>query len=241
MALIDRVRIDAQRVRDPGAWYFSIPAIRHVREYGVALDPRVTIVVGENGSGKSTFVESIAAVWRRRITAAGDYWGPGPKPEDADLHRALHLEGEQPPSHGGCFLRAEAMHQMFGATAADPAALRTFSGALNARSHGEGFLSFLHSRLTERGLFILDEPEAALSFTSCLQLLALMDAIANAGSQLLLATHSPLLAALPGATILEFTEAGIERRDWEELELVQHWRAFLTRPQTYLRHLFVSE
>lgn len=241
MALIDRVLLQQQRVRDPGAWYFSIPAIEHVRKHGVELDPGVTVIVGENGSGKSTFVEGVAAAWRRRITAASNYWGPGPRPEDADLHWALDLQGDEPVSHGGCFLRAEVMHQMFGATAVDEAALRTFSGALNARSHGEGFLAFLQSRLSERGLFVLDEPEAALSFTSCLQLLSLMEAIVNAGSQVLLATHSPVLAAMPGATVLEFSEAGIERKEWEDLELVQHWRSFLTGPDRYLRHLFLAD
>ena len=241
MALLDRVSVDPLRVRDPNAWYFGIPAVEHLREHGLELDPRVTVIVGENGSGKSTFVEGIATAWRARIHAASDYWGPGPKPEDADLHWSLALQGDEPVSHGGCFLRAEAMHQMFGATAADEAAVRTFEGALNARSHGEGFLAFLQARLTERGLFVLDEPEAALSFTSCLHLLALIDAIGNAGSQVLLATHSPLLAAMPGAMILEFSDAGVEQKDWRDLELVQHWRAFLNGPDRYLRHLFVAD
>jgi predicted ATPase len=241
MPLLDRVSVDEIRVRDPSAWYFSIPAIAHLRQDGLDLDPHVTVIVGENGSGKSTFVEGVAAAWKRRLTAASNYWGPDPRPEDADLHWALALFGDEPVSHGGCFLRAEAMHQMFGATAVDEAAVRTFSGALNARSHGEGFLAFLQSRLSERGLFVLDEPEAALSFTSCLQLLSLMDAIVNAGSQVLLSTHSPLLAAMPGAMILEFSEAGIERKEWEDLDLVQYWRSFLTTPDRYLRHLFLAD
>jgi predicted ATPase len=241
MALLDRVSIDPIRMRDPSAWYFQIPAIGHLRRDGLELDPRVTVIVGENGSGKSTFVEAVAAAWRYRISSASNYWGPGPAPEDADLHWALALHGDEPVSHGGCFLRAEAMHQMFGRTAADEAAVRTFSGALNARSHGEGFLAFLQSRLTERGLFVLDEPEAALSFTSCLQLLSLIDAIANAGSQVLLATHSPVLAAMRGATVLEFNDAGIEQKAWDDLDLVQHWRSFLNSPDRYLRHLFVAD
>jgi predicted ATPase len=99
----------------------------------------------------------------------------------------------------------------------------------------------LESRLTERGLFILDEPEAALSFTSCLRLLSILGVIADAGSQVLLATHSPLLAAFPGATLLEFTEHGIAWRSWAELDVVEHWRAFLARPDAYLRHLFPDE
>ena len=71
--------------------------------------------------------------------------------------------------------------------------------------------------------------------------MALIDAIGNAGSPVLLATHSPLLAAMPGATILEFGDAGIEQKDWRDLELVQHWRAFLNGPDRYLRHLFLAD
>lgn len=240
MALLDRVTVDESRVRDRTAWYFEIPAVAAIRTEGLALDPRITVVVGDNGSGKSTFVEAVAGAWRRRLTAANDYWGPPAKPEDADLHWALTLHGDRVVSHGGCFLRAEAMHDLFAATAADSAARRTFAGALNSRSHGEGFLAFLHSRLSERGLFVLDEPEAALSFTSCLELLSLMVALADAGSQVLLATHSPVLAAAPGAMILEFGADGITRQDWDDLELVRHWRTFLEQPQAYLRHLFPS-
>ena len=238
MALVSRVDVDELRVPDPRAWYFAIPAIAQLRDCGLELDPRVTVIVGENGSGKSTFVEAVAAAWRPLLTAASDYWGPPPRPEDADLHRALALAGEGPVAHGGCFLRAEAMHGLFGATAADAAAMRTFSGALNDRSHGEGFLAFLDSRLTERGLFVFDEPEAALSFASCLRLIALMDTITRMGSQVILATHSPLLAAFPGATILEFDEDGFTQRAWEELEVVRDWRAFLRAPQAFLRRLF---
>ena len=117
---------------------------------------------------------------------------------------------------------------------------QVFDGALNARSHGESFLAFLRSRDTERGLFILDEPEAALSFQSCLQLMVLMDSLVVDGSQFLLATHSPVLAAFPGATILEFDDEGWSVRAWEDLDMVAHWRRFLDGPSAYLRHLFAS-
>lgn len=241
MAVLNQVRVDerrlAERTRDD--WYLRVPAIADVRAHGLELDPRVTVIVGENGTGKSTFIEAVAGAWRSKLSAANNFWGPGPKPEDTDLHWVLQLDHDKPISHGGCFLRAEAMHEMFGGTTTD-SARRIFGGALNARSHGEGFLDFLQSRLSERGLFVLDEPEAALSFSSCLQLLSLIDAIVASGSQVLLATHSPILAAFPGATILEFGDTGIVRREWNDLEFVQHWRTFMAGPQAYLRHLFDS-
>jgi predicted ATPase len=238
MAVLDRVEVDEARVPAPDAWYFDVPAIAALRNRGVDLDPRVTVIVGENGSGKSTFVEAVAAAWRSGLHSAVQHWGPPPAGEDADLHRALSLRGERPRPDGGCFLRAEAMHGLFTAVDAAGTSRRAFDGGLNSRSHGEAFLRYLESRTTERGLFLLDEPEAALSFTSCLQLLSLLAAVADAGSQVVLATHSPLLAGLPGAAVLEFGEHGIRAASWDDLELVNHWRVFLSRPESYLRHLF---
>jgi predicted ATPase len=238
VGILDRVEIDPARVREPRAWYFDVPAIAALREAGLNLDPRVTVVVGENGSGKSTFVEAVAAAWRSGLRSAVRHWGPRPADEDADLHWALSLQGERPRPDGGCFLRAEAMHGLFTEVDASGTSLRAFNGGLNTRSHGEAFLGYLESRVTERGLFVLDEPEAALSFTSCLRLLSLLAAVTDAGSQVVLATHSPVLAALPGAAILEFGDHGIRAASWDELELVNHWRAFLSRPESYLRYLF---
>jgi predicted ATPase len=246
VGVVDRVAVDQGRLHDPeivrDPWFVAVPAIAQVCEHGLDLDPRVTVIVGENGSGKSTFVEALARHWGDRLTAAVKHWSPEATAEDSDLHRALLVSGERPRPQGGCFLRAEAMHGLFGAIDAGASvhagSSRAFGGALNVRSHGESFLAYLESRLDERGLFVLDEPEAALSFTSCLRLLAILAGATDAGSQVVLATHSPVLAAMPGATILEFGEHGIRRQQWADLELVQHWQAFLDRPDLYLRHLF---
>jgi predicted ATPase len=187
-------------------------------------------------------VEAVARHWAKRLTAAVKHWTPDSSGEDTDLDRALVLHGERPRPQGGCFLRAESMHRLFGDIDAGAGphagAARAFGGALNLRSHGESFLAFLESRLGERGLFVLDEPEAALSFTSCLRLLAIMDVAVERGSQVLLATHSPVLAAFPGATVLEFGEHGVRRTEWADLELVDHWRAFMDDPGMYLGPLF---
>jgi len=202
------------------------------------------VIVGENGSGKSTFVEGLALRWGESLTAQVKHWRPDNGDEDALLGRALVLSGERPRPQGGCFLRAEAMHEHFTAidrgTGPLAGATRAFGGRLNTRSHGESFLAFLESLLSERGLFVLDEPEAALSFTSCLRLLAVLELVVEGGSQVVLATHSPVLAAMPGATILEFGDHGFRTVAWDELELVGHWRSFLAHPDGYLRHLFAQ-
>jgi predicted ATPase len=243
MGILDRVSVDPGRLADrrvvADPWFAELPAIQHLIGHGIDLSPGVTVIVGENGSGKSTFVEGLAQRWGDSLTAAVAHWRPPRHHEDADLHRALVLAGEHPRPQGGCFLRAEAMHGLFADIDAGPQ-LNAFDGRLNQRSHGESFLEFLESRLSERGLFVLDEPEAALSFTSCLRLLAILDAATATGSQVVLATHSPVLAAFPDATILEFGDHGIRDVAWEDLELIAHWRGFLDNPASYLRHLFTD-
>lgn len=246
MAVLERVEVDEKRLaRVRNVWFTALPVVAQLRRDGLDLDPRVTVVVGENGTGKSTFVEAVAASWLAGLTAQVGHWTPSAGGEDSELGRALVLRGEHPRPQGGCFLRAEAMHGLFSRLDAGDGQFagqsRAFGGALNARSHGESFLAFLESRLTERGLFVLDEPEAALSFTSCLRLLSIMGMLVDSGSQVVLATHSPLLAAFPDATILEFGSDGYRRAVWDELEAVDHWRAFLGDPELYLHYLFTDE
>ena len=224
-------------VRETDAWFWELPAIAQLRAEGLELAP-VTVLVGENGSGKSTLVEAVARAWQRSLTAAVRHWGPLPSPDESALWGELELHGERPRPQGGAFLRAEAMHGHFSSLDEGQAAGRAFGGVpLYARSHGEGFLAFLEERTTERGLWVLDEPESALSFRSCLRLLALLDGVVAAGSQVLLATHSPLLAALPGALVNELDDRGLVAREWADLDLVQDWQMFLEDPRRLLRQL----
>jgi predicted ATPase len=224
-------------VHEPHAWYWELSAVAQLRAQGMALGP-VTVLVGENGSGKSTLVEAVARAWQERLTAQVKHWGDVPFAEDSTLWRELDLDAPWPRPQGGIWLRAEAMHARFSGIDADDFELRAFDGVpLNARSHGEGFLAFLESRTLERGLWILDEPESALSFRSSLRLLALLAGMAAAGSQVVLATHSPVLAAVPGATVYELDGAGFTARPWAELDLVQDWMAFFDDPQRLLHHL----
>jgi predicted ATPase len=105
------------------------------------------------------------------------------------------------------------------------------------RSHGESFLAVLRHRFSDPGVYFLDEPEAALSFQSSLALLVILDALAREGSQAIVATHSPLIAALPGATTIELGDWGMRRTAWADLDLVQSWQGFLGAPDRWLRHL----
>jgi predicted ATPase len=229
--LVREVRAKPDAAIDRASWPADVPAVAAVLESGLELPEGVTFLVGENGSGKSTLVESIAHAWQESLTAQVKHWGRKPFAEDASLWRELVFDAPWPRPQGGIWLRGEAMHERFARIDTDAFELRAFEGLpLNRRSHGEGFLAFLESRTLERGLWILDEPESALSFRSSLRLLALLHAMADAGSQVLLATHSPVLASIPGATVYELDGDGVHRTEVGRTGAGQGLAGLLRRP-----------
>ncbi|NJM41522.1 MAG: AAA family ATPase, partial [Anaerolineae bacterium] len=114
---------------------------------------------------------------------------------------------------------------------------RRYAGGLDERSHGESFLDFFHARFVPNGLYLLDEPEAPLSPTRQITLLALLRHMVGQGAQFIIATHSPILMAYPDATILQFGKAAIEPVAYDEVEHVSVTKAFLKNPAAFLRHL----
>jgi len=104
-------------------------------------------------------------------------------------------------------------------------------------SHGEGYVQVAASKLQSGGLLLLDEPEAALSFTSSLALIQELQKAIKNGSQIICATHSPIISAFPGADIYELSSDGIQKKEWAELDLVQHWQRFMALPDSYLNDL----
>lgn len=234
-----------KRPPDLSAWPFTIPAVAQlIAEGGFDVPAGVTFLVGENGSGKSTLVEALAEVYPRRghISTWGGTAGPAGSTEDSELHWHLRPRTAPMASPAGFFLRAEAMHAWFAGIDDDPNQARAWGGAkLNDRSHGESFLEVLRRRFADIGVYFLDEPEAALSFRSSLGLVALLDSLRAEGSQVVVATHSPLVVSLPGATLLELGEWGIRPVDrYDDLELVSSWRSYLDCPERYLRHLLTD-
>jgi len=231
-----------RRPPDVTSWPFTIPAVAQlIREGGLDIPQGITFLVGENGSGKSTLIEAMAELYPRGGHAApsGAMTGPSPNQEDSPLSWHLRLRLHRFASRAGFFLRAEAMHDFLSGVDARPEEARAWGGEkLQERSHGESFLAVLRHRFDEQGVYFLDEPEAALSFHSCLGLLALLDTMRREGSQVVVATHSPLLVTLPGATLIELDEAGFRTvNGFENLNLVQQWRSFLREPNRYFRHL----
>jgi len=132
--------------------------------------------------------------------------------------------------HWSYFLRADTMHGLYTYLEEKPGRNRE---RFHELSHGEGFLEILRTRVSEPGFYLMDEPDAPLSFTACLGLVALLHDLVQLGSQVVVATHSPILAA----TILELGDWGIRSASWDDLDLVGHWRRFLAEPDSYFRHL----
>ncbi|WP_243232801.1 AAA family ATPase [Microbacterium sp. CIAB417] len=219
-----------------GRWPTSIPAVAQVLREGIDLSPGVTFLVGENGSGKSTIVEGIAVAYGLSPEGGSRQAQHSTRPTESPLSDWLRLQRGIGASRWGFFLRAETMHSFYTYLEKNPS-LRAPDVPFHEMSHGESFLALLDSRFDEPGFYCLDEPEAALSFQSTLALIAVLRRIADDGGQVLCATHSPVLAALPGARILEVGEWGIREAEWDGLELVSHWRSFLDSPPRYLRHL----
>ena len=227
---VRRVEPDRGVEIDRSSWWAQIPAIKAVLEDGLNIPAGVTFLVGENGSGKSTLVEALAAA--HGLNPEGGSRGAMHRTRvtESPLGEALRLIRTPGRRANAYFLRAETMHGLYTYLqdeVGDP-------GMFHERSHGEGFLELLERKFNGYGFYLMDEPEAPLSFTSTLGLLGRLDALRAAGAQVVIATHSPLLTALPGATILELGPHGIRRVAWDELEIVAHWRSFLGRPGAYL-------
>lgn len=213
-------------------WPATVPAVRQLLDDGIELGP-VTVLVGENGAGKSTIVEAIAMAFGLSGEGGSSWARFQTKATESALFDSLRLVRGAGGAKRGFFLRAETMHGLY--TYLD--GIHGDAG-LHSLSHGESFLELVNTRFTDRGLWLLDEPEAALSASSTMSLLmSLNRLIADEGSQVIMSTHSPMLAAMDGATILELGEWGIRESAWEDLELVRTWRSFLDSPERFLRHL----
>jgi predicted ATPase len=210
----------------------DVPAVAQLVRQGLDLSPFVTFLVGENGSGKSTIVEAVAVAFGLSPEGGSTQGHHSTRATESPLRDALRLQRGLGASRWGFFLRAETMHGWYTYSEQTGGGPR-----YHEMSHGESFLEVLRTRFDSPGFYCLDEPEAALSFSSSLGLIAALGRIVESGGQVLCATHSPVLAAMPGATILEVGDWGLRRTTWEELELVQHWKAYLDAPGRYLRHV----
>ena len=215
-----------------GLWPGTIPAIRQLLDEGLDLGS-VTVLVGENGSGKSTLVEGIALAFGMSSEGGSTNARHSTRPTESEVWKDLKLIRGVGGSRWGFFLRGETMHGFYSYLEEHPGRAEP---RFHEMSHGESFIALLESRFDDSGLYLLDEPESALSFSGCLALVAVLHKITQQRAQVVVATYSPVVASIPGARILEIGDWGIRESSWEDLTLVQNWRSFLDQPGRYLRH-----
>ena len=224
---------------------FAIPAIQQFRT--LELHPRVTFFVGENGSGKSTLVEAIAVAAGFNAEGGSKNFHFHTRRSESELHRALRLVRGVRRQKDGFFLRAESLFNV--ATNIEELEQESNVGpvsgygghSLHEQSHGESFMALALNRFFGDGLYILDEPEAALSPSRQLALLKVIDLqVRRRRSQFVIATHSPILMAYPDALIYELSERGIASVAYEETEHFQVTREFLADRERYFHYLFAD-
>jgi predicted ATPase len=224
---------------------FNVPALRSLRTLTFAPS-RITFFTGENGSGKSTLLEAIALNYGLSLEGGNRNFNFDPdvsRGDTAPLARAIRLSFRGARTGEGFFFRAETLFNL--ATAMDETgSMGAYDGAsLHARSHGEAFMAVLDYKFRRSGLFLLDEPEAALSPQRQLSFLILLHQTLRdyPDAQFIISTHSPILLALPGAQILSFDEDGIKPIAYEDTPAFLITRRFLNAPEAMLERLLSEE
>ena len=228
-------------VVDLDRYPFTIPAIRDFVHVDFHRD--VTFFVGENGSGKSTMLEALAvALGFGKDGGTRNVRIALPSDEESGLHAHLRLSKSYKKPEDSYFLRAESFFNVATYMDGMPEYLAGYGGkSLHAQSHGEAFMATLINKLRGKGLYLLDEPEAALSPSRQLAALSVIHQLVQDDSQLIIATHSPILLAYPNAKILMFTGGGIHEVAYEDTEHYAVTRDFLNHYPRRLEQLFEVE
>jgi predicted ATPase len=237
---LKRIWLDPSRIADRAAYPFCLPFLQD--DFELSFDRSITIIVGENGTGKSTFLEGIA------VLAGYDEAGGGKGYRPVDHSRAFEKMGGQlskalraswlPKITNGWFFRAESFFSV--ARYLDQAALNEDGVRIGgpdflSHSHGEGFLRFFEERCQRQGIFIFDEPESALSPSRQIEFLKLMRQMENIGHcQIIMATHSPMLMAYPNAQLLRLTKYGLEPVTVEQTDHYKVMREFCDDPAGFV-------
>ena len=234
-------------VPDFGRYPFVLPAVANLTR--LAFRQPVTFLIGENGSGKSTLLEAMAVLLRFNAEGGSRNFRFGTRESHSELHVYLRpVRGVARP-RDGFFFRAESYYNF--ATEIErldaepgpspPIAPAYGPRALHEQSHGESFLALVQNRFRGNGLYLLDEPEAALSPTRQMSLLTRIHELVLAKSQFIIATHSPILLAYPGATIYHCGPNGLRACAYEETEHFRVTHDFLTRYPAMLRTLLGAD
>ncbi|MEO5915342.1 MAG: AAA family ATPase [Luteolibacter sp.] len=232
---IAEVGLKREEVESFDRYPFSLAAVRPLEK--LELHPAVTFFVGENGSGKSTLLEAIAVASGFNAEGGSKNFNFGTRESHSELHRYLRISKGLSRPQDGFFFRAESFFNV--ATEVESLGVSGYGDrSLHEQSHGESFLALMLNRFHGHGLYLLDEPEAALSPQRQLAILTRIHDLVRQKSQFIIATHSPILMAYPDAIIYEFSQEGIQQVAYQETEHYRITRNFLSNPERMMGILF---
>ena len=225
---------------EEGSYIWSIPAISYLKQVdSLTFHSPVTFFVGENGTGKSTLLEAIAVSMGFNAEGGSRDFSFSTKETHSELYEWITTIKTVSPKDG-FFLRAESFYNIASYLDENSELKRYGNVSFHEQSHGEAFLSLITNRFEGNGLYLLDEPESALSPLRLMSLLAEIDRLVKEDSQFIIATHSPILLAFPQAEIYECSDSGIRKVMYRETESYQLTKQFLDNPEGMLHYLLES-
>lgn len=217
---------------------FNLPVLGALET--LVFHPRATFIVGENGAGKSTLIEALAIAWGFNAEGGSRDHQFSTRASHSSLHRSIRPVRPPIKARDGDFLRAESFFNTASYLETTGTG-RAGQTGLHQQSHGESFFNLFDNRFMGDGLYILDEPEAALSPARQLSFLARLHELVLRGSQFIIATHSPIILGYPDAWVYQASSHGLERVEYEDTEHFQITRGFLNRRETYLDVLLADD
>lgn len=229
---IREVKINKEKIKNINEYPFSLPIIKGLER--LKMHPNVTFIVGENGSGKSTLLEAIAVAYGFNPEGGTKNFNFSTRNTHSNLYEHIILvKGIKNPQNG-FFLRAESMYNL--ATNIDEiGVIGSYGGvSLHNQSHGESFLSVMLNRFSKNGIYILDEPEAALSPSRQMSMLTRINELVKENCQFIISTHSPILMTYPDSIIYEIKNDKIKEVDVEETDHFQITKSFFNNKEKFL-------
>lgn len=222
-----------------------LPVVKHLAEHGIEFHRQVTFFVGENGSGKSTLIEALAVSQGFNPEGGTKNFRFSTEDSHSSLYYHLRVARGAVYPRDGFFLRAESFYnvasnidQMDREPGVGSPVINSYGGvSLHKQSHGESFLALAENRFSGRGLYILDEPEAALSPRGIIRLIRRMDELVKQDSQFIISTHSPMLLAFPEAEVYQIREDGIRSVRFQDTEHYRTTVRFLQNPESAMEDI----